>query len=306
MVVKYGRKLIPLCDPLCARTQVRERGTRAQLARSTTPPSYWEWPARRSSFNVRGPTASRAGPLSGAKVSSGAREEERRVDAGTNEELSIDGLAVGKLNPRFKVDPRNGSLLIMNAQPKQDEGRYECSLVEATGEANQPRTIKNEQLELELLVAPRLAPFEFAADAQVGMKVVLTCAALQGQQPISFVWLKDGRPIANEPSQTARSLGQLHQQQLAARLGETAPDGRRALAETDQSEAGAKLMELAPLWDQSVRVRQADDYSILSIERLELAHSGKYTCSAENEAARVSHSAQLSINGKSILVPESI
>lgn len=207
----------------------------------------------------------------------------------TNRHL-IDGLPLAKLNPRLKVDGRNASLSISAAQIRLDEGVYECVLLE------QERLVRSLRFELVLLVAPRLAPFEFAADAQVGMKVVLTCSALEGHQPISFVWLKDGRPIALDGSQSAASLGQLHRQQLSAKLAEPS-QGRRldsALGgTTNQNES-----ELVPIWDSGIRIRQSDDYAILSIERLDLNHAGRYTCSAQNEAARASHSAQLSINGK--------
>lgn len=187
------------------------------------------------------------------------------------------------------------------------------------------------RFELKLVVAPRLAPFEFPADAQVGMKVVLTCSALEGQQPISFVWLKDNQIIGGEHAagrqHASNSLNQLHQQQLADKLAlssgfdeqqQRQTQSRKQAAEyvlvLEEPQHGAAMItssqqvnkaplsadsnELLPLLsDANIRVRQSDDYSILSIEKLELKHSGRYTCSAQNEAARSSHSSMLAING---------
>lgn len=258
--------------------------------------------------------------------------------------------------------------------------------------------MKAHQFDLKLVDAPRLAPFEFPADATVGMRVLLTCSILRGQQPISFVWLKDNQIIATtQPSleQTVASnggglsLGQLHRQQLTEKAvhlngnqvksnvrnhllakssqtiaGDDPVDSTAASgAEHDLHNQGAGRMRLdyviynaAPgttttteqqlrnnnnnnqvlltrlssgsnkssstgndatlssaslssaivnenrllplLSDPSIRIRQSDDYSILSIEGLELKHSGRYTCSAQNEAAQASHSSQLTINGE--------
>lgn len=237
--------------------------------------------------------------------------------------------------------------MLTAGQPQLDEGNYQCAIVSLARE-NQP--IKLHRFELRLVLAPRLAPFEFPPEAQVGMKVMLTCSALEGQQPISFVWLKDNKIISADPlsgratgegvakgptssivsTGNVLSLNQLHQQQLSEKLALGA-GGSLALnlpverqeyvmlsngANTNSMTTGPNPMEdlesetsgsLQPtattitttvLSDSSIRVRQSDDYSILSIERLELKHAGRYTCSAQNEAARTSHSSQLAINGE--------
>lgn len=302
-----------------------------------------------------------------------------------------DGSSVSP-SRRIKVNSSNGSLIITSAQAKLDEGNYQCALVTVSSQPvaasapssdnqsepssapannndNQPqhhqpkhrsrrwRIMKLHQFELALIEAPRLAPFEFPADATVGMRVLITCSILRGQKPISFVWLKDNQIIASIQHQSSvsnigdlqpassLSLGQLHRQQLAeSRL--SLPASSKGLHQQVGS-GGAKLHEharldyviynqasespivqqttllrqqqqqsmslqsklsdsttmnenqlLALLSDPSIKIKSSDDYSILSIENLELKHSGRYTCSAYNEAARVSHSSQLLINGK--------
>ena len=327
------------------------------------------------------------------------------------------------------------SLTIRQARAKLDEATYECQLIKRparAGELERPNGQKGageggaeEQLEggqeegaagdtlgvlkvhgfqLKLLVAPRLAPFEFPQDAQVGQRALLTCSALEGQRPISFVWLKDNQIIGSqEPGAQADSaaasgkaaaaaatttttttttnaetsgrlagatLGQVHRRQLSDKFALSQGDngsgagqpayvlveraeseselGQAAAAEEEEelevdaelvqqpdealqasgelqvayeqdrrrtrvrllSKArqqqqqrkkpiGAKRKQVAQLLsDPQIRLRQADDYSILAIDSLELRHAGRYTCSAQNEAARVAHSAQLAINGE--------
>lgn len=182
-----------------------------------------------------------------------------------------------------------------------------------------------------------MAPFEFPTDAEVGMKVQLICSILEGQQPVSFVWLKDNQIIeqsSNSKNQlssseaialrSANSLNQLHRQQLADKFSpgvhSTASqkseyvivvDNQSIMQDGDQSvalqqtkrlitdESMKEQQQILPtLSDSNIRIRQLEDSSILSIERLELKHSGRYTCSVQNEAGRASHSSQLIINGK--------
>lgn len=234
-----------------------------------------------------------------------------------------DGVRLDQLDPRYKINLANGSLVIANSQPKVDEANYECWLVNKKDhELADAEALKSHRLELRLLVPPRVAPFEFPADAQVGMKLVLTCSVLEGQQPVSFVWLKDNKIIGDEQrpmaaTAQANSLGQLHQQQLADKYAlspipyslarasykaeylltssSSSPNSSSRTPDSEQQQTA--LLPL--LSDSNIRVRQSDDYSILSIDRLELKHSGRYTCSIQNEAARTSHSSQLLINGKS-------
>lgn len=269
----------------------------------------------------------------------------------------------------------SSSLTILQAQPRIDESTYECALVSLSTQSE----LRSHHFELRLLVPPRLAPFEFPRDAQVGMKVLLTCSALEGHQPISFIWLKDQQIIMSgaslegsvgaksAPPDTVNSLAQLHRQQLAEKLAlsahaalelgptkseyvlitsnsKSAPfgvsndDDEHSDYDDDDADNGKNIVNnnsanehsgqshdksiaVAPkhdsshlqtnrklaaphrkssmhLIDSSIRIRQADDFSILSIDSIELKHSGRYSCSAQNEAARVQHSSQLIINGK--------
>ena len=280
-----------------------------------------------------------------------------------------DGRPLDEMSPRIRTNPLNGSLVIGQAQPKLDEGAFECQLVEWAGAEGEqragPRELewpvkKAHRFELRLIVAPKLAPFEFPQSAQVGMKVLLTCAALEGQQPISFVWLKDEQiieqqpagpsappppPPASSPAPDSSSkpevafaqhgggphqvgLGELHRRQLNDKLAlsaarplkaqrneylllgaaEPAPDEEPAEGSAAQAkqpernrageQAGKSNHLSSVLSDASIKIRQSDDYSILSIEPLELKHSARYTCSAQNEAGRTSHSSRLIINGE--------
>lgn len=285
---------------------------------------------------------------------------------------------------------------------KLDEGNYQCALVtskiiQSTTNTNDNtssttnkqqhhlsskslnkkqrwKILKLHQFHLKLVEPPRLAPFEFANDATVGMRVLITCSILRGQKPISFVWLKDNQIIAsqdnqhrNEPSSLlltdhsrtttttttsgggGLSLAQLHRQQLAeSRLSSLSPESSTATQISSKALHKSQHMTnklngysneeprldyviynhqsadnianlpnrsgnnnnnnftainndnqlLALLSDPSIKIKHSDDYSILSIENLELKHSGRYTCSAYNEVARATHTSQLIINGK--------
>lgn len=46
--------------------------------------------------------------------------------------------------------------------------------------------------------APKLQPFYFPKNHPLNKKVVVSCVAMEGDEPLSFAWLKDGRSLAQE------------------------------------------------------------------------------------------------------------
>lgn len=49
-----------------------------------------------------------------------------------------------------------------------------------------------------LIDPPRVGPYEFPADLQVGMKARAMCAVAQGDAPFRFLWTQDGRRISSD------------------------------------------------------------------------------------------------------------
>lgn len=45
---------------------------------------------------------------------------------------------------------------------------------------------------------PHVAPFEFPADLQVGMKARAMCSVMKGDQPFRFLWSQDGHRIESD------------------------------------------------------------------------------------------------------------
>ncbi|CAN7943612.1 unnamed protein product, partial [Ixodes hexagonus] len=45
--------------------------------------------------------------------------------------------------------------------------------------------------------APKIQPFNFPKNHPLNKKVVVSCVAMEGDEPLTFTWLKDGRPLAS-------------------------------------------------------------------------------------------------------------
>lgn len=116
---------------------------------------------------------------------------------------------------------------------------------------------------------PKITPFTFARDLNVGDRTSIQCVVVTGDLPLSFTWLKDDVAItSNGASSTAPGDEQRNGQQNASAVS-------------------------------TITIRQYDDFnSALSIMSVERSQSGVYTCRVHNDAATVSHSAQLRVNGK--------
>lgn len=165
-----------------------------------------------------------------------------------------------------------------------------------------------------ILVPPKITPFSFARDLNVGDRTSVQCVIGTGDLPLTFTWLKDGQPLSIVNADQKQQQHQLQQQQLellerATMRGDvsgglsgtgdvtvgggmTAVSGINRLTNDDGSSDGQ-----GDALGQ-VTIRQNDDFtSALSITSVTRAQSGTYTCRVQNDAATVSHSAQLRVNG---------
>lgn len=115
------------------------------------------------------------------------------------------------------------------------------------------------------IVPPKITPFEFAKDVNVGDRVSVQCVVGTGDLPLTFNWLKDGVPISSD------------------------------IFHDDKSpRKSASLNE-----EGTINIRQNDEFSsALSINSLKPNQGGTYTCIVENDAAKETYSALLRVNGK--------
>lgn len=119
------------------------------------------------------------------------------------------------------------------------------------------------------IVPPKITPFEFAKDVNVGDRVSVQCVVGTGDLPLTFRWLKDDVDISGPMPPSA--------------------DDKTAKKVTSALENG------------SITIRQNDEFSsALSINSLQPNQGGTYKCIVENDAAKEMHSALLRVNGKII------
>ncbi|GFQ76439.1 uncharacterized protein TNCT_421201 [Trichonephila clavata] len=43
--------------------------------------------------------------------------------------------------------------------------------------------------------APKIGPFQFSGELDVGMRAIVVCAAMTGEPPFHFTWFKDGHKL---------------------------------------------------------------------------------------------------------------
>ncbi|XP_052128086.1 cell adhesion molecule Dscam2-like isoform X2 [Frankliniella occidentalis] len=152
------------------------------------------------------------------------------------------------------------TLTIENVQHASDQGAYTC-----TARAKHAHAAKR-TVTVKVLVPPKITPITFPRDLNVGDRTSVQCVVVSGDLPLSFAWLKDGHPVGGAGHHHHPAAG-------AAGAGATAVPG-------------------------DVSVRQNDDFSsALSIGAVALEHSGNYTCRVSNQAAVVSLTALLQVNG---------
>lgn len=120
-------------------------------------------------------------------------------------------------------------------------------------------------------VPPKITPFEFARDVNVGDRVSVQCVVGTGDLPLTFTWLKDDTPIVSTMSSPSQSNDEKSSLYRRNGIGDV---------------------------DSPVTIRQNDEFtSALSISAITRNQGGTYKCIVENDAAKEMHSALLRVNG---------
>ncbi|XP_055948883.1 cell adhesion molecule Dscam2-like isoform X4 [Argiope bruennichi] len=91
-------------------------------------------------------------------------------------------------NHRQQVFP-NGTLIIREVNKKADEGKYTCTAENKDGDRSQ------KDVYVQVMVGPKIEPFNFPTNLEEGMRSIVTCAVLSGDPPMTTQWLKDGAEI---------------------------------------------------------------------------------------------------------------
>ncbi|GAB6024302.1 hypothetical protein CHUAL_008994 [Chamberlinius hualienensis] len=96
-------------------------------------------------------------------------------------------------NHRQKIFP-NGTLLIHQINRLNDAGYYKCMAINRQGQSDHRSTY------LSIKTAPLINPFYFPSNLRQGVRAGVQCLIIEGDQPVTINWLKDGQPIT-DPSQ---------------------------------------------------------------------------------------------------------
>ncbi|XP_012058406.1 PREDICTED: Down syndrome cell adhesion molecule-like protein Dscam2 [Atta cephalotes] len=154
------------------------------------------------------------------------------------------------INRKQKVFP-NGTLIIENVERMSDQATYTCVARNAQGYSARGT------LEVQVMVAPQLAPFTFGDEAaNAGEMATVQCAVIKGDLPIDIIWSFNERVI-----DIANGAFDEHNYN---------PD--------------------------IVISRSSKRASQLTIESVAARHAGEYSCTASNTAGTATHSSVLSVN----------
>ncbi|XP_032672569.1 Down syndrome cell adhesion molecule-like protein Dscam2 isoform X21 [Odontomachus brunneus] len=154
------------------------------------------------------------------------------------------------INRKQKVFP-NGTLIIENVERMSDQATYTCVARNAQGYSARGT------LEVQVMVAPQIAPFTFGDEAaNAGEMATVQCAVIKGDLPIDVVWSFNGRVI----------------------------DANGAFDEHNYDNSDIVIS------------RSSKRASTLTIESVAARHAGEYSCTASNTAGTATHSSVLSVN----------
>ncbi|XP_025073056.1 Down syndrome cell adhesion molecule-like [Pogonomyrmex barbatus] len=205
-----------------------------------------------------------------------------------------------KLPTNMRQRVANGTLFIDTVQRSADEGTYTCTA------RNKHNYTSHRSVEVRVLVPPKITPFSFARDLNVGDRTSVQCVVVTGDLPLTFTWLKDNVPI-----ETIRTLPSSQDTPSGSRARSPAGPGMDAMINGGPKLRGPATMTASgpsghdeassSSQRKSITIGIHDAFtSALSISTIAPAHNGTYTCRVTNGAATVAHSALLHVNGTSV------
>ncbi|XP_060838246.1 cell adhesion molecule Dscam2 isoform X17 [Rhopalosiphum padi] len=104
------------------------------------------------------------------------------------------------INRKQKVFP-NGTLIIENVERSSDQATYTCVARNAQG-----HTAKG-NLEVQVMVLPRIRPFEFESAVFAGEPVQLTCFVTKGDKPLRISWYLHSKELTSQTGITTSTMG---------------------------------------------------------------------------------------------------
>ncbi|XP_050442016.1 cell adhesion molecule Dscam2 isoform X15 [Adelges cooleyi] len=105
------------------------------------------------------------------------------------------------INRKQKVFP-NGTLIIENVERSSDQATYTC-----VAKNSQGHTAKG-NLEVQVMVPPRIRPFEFESSIFAGEPVQLTCFITKGDRPLRISWYFHGKELTSQTGITTSAMGE--------------------------------------------------------------------------------------------------
>lgn len=135
-----------------------------------------------------------------------------------------------------------------------------------------------------LSVPPKITPFNFARDLNVGDRTSIQCVVVTGDLPLTFTWLKDNIKIVSQDVDINGGI-----------------NGNTIISVNEQKNMDTIWgnMKIANNPSDTINIRQYDAFtSALSVSTITPGHNGTYTCRVTNGASTVKHSALLLVNGK--------
>ncbi|KAH7958041.1 hypothetical protein HPB51_027978 [Rhipicephalus microplus] len=114
-----------------------------------------------------------------------------------------DGLPLASADKRTKITKHTESIVSLTIPEVTAAvvGNYTCAASNRVGEDSfTAPLIVNGKLQ------PKIGPFNFPREQLVGKKVIVSCVAVEGDEPMTFTWFKDGHPLAADAGRRVAKL----------------------------------------------------------------------------------------------------
>ncbi|GFY12186.1 titin [Trichonephila clavipes] len=198
------------------------------------------------------------------------------------------------------------STLVITKVNADSNGNYTCRVSNSAGYDEKSAVLSAKVKSSGEQGVPKINPFHFSGELDVGMRASVQCAVIYGDPPFEFSWSKDGHKLMDVRSVSIRPFDDFTSTLVIAKVDADSNGNYSCKAANskgfDEKSALLLVKDGHNLVDASgVSIGKFDDFtSNLVISKVDADSNGNYTCRVSNSKGFDEKSAELYVKDEGI------
>ncbi|GBM32187.1 Titin [Araneus ventricosus] len=170
--------------------------------------------------------------------------------------LDSHGVSIGKFDDFT-------SNLVITKVDAESNGNYTCKVSNSRGTDE-----KSALLYVKDVGVPKISPFHFPGELDVGMRTSVLCAVIYGDPPFAFVWYKDGQTLSETRSVSIKIIDDFTSNLVVSKVDAESNGNYTCKASNSKGfDEKSALLSVKGKYIESEIIKLVNTFSVLSVRR---------------------------------------